>query len=90
MKKLTLDLDKLAVETFDTDSAGGRRGTAFGHVFPSLADCGELFGAAQAQDTVQQVQPATDWTGMDTCYGGSCLQTCAINTCQSCTATQAA
>lgn len=89
MKKLILDLDELAVETFATQAQGAQRGTAFGHIFPSLADC-EAFALAPQQDGVQQVQPATDWTGMDTCYGGSCLETCAINTCLSCTATQPA
>jgi hypothetical protein len=90
MKKLTLDLETLAVETFDTAEQPTRRGTAYGQIFPSLADCAELFAAAPEQAQMQAVQGTGGWTGMDTCEGESCLQTCAINTCLSCTATQAA
>ncbi|MDB4949165.1 MAG: hypothetical protein JWM27_1814 [Gemmatimonadetes bacterium] len=88
MKKLTLDLEMLAVETFDTAAPDPRRGTAFGQIFPSLAECAELFAAAPA-DRVAVVSDPVVWTGMDTCDGGSCLQTCTFNTCLSCTATQA-
>lgn len=44
MHKLRLDLDSLAVESFDTASAGGRWGTVAAH----------MFGAGGA-DTVQKV-----------------------------------
>jgi hypothetical protein len=89
MKKHTLDLETLAVETFDTAAQDARRGTAFGQIYPSLAPCADLYLAAPDQAELQPVQ-GTGWTGMDTCEGQSCLQTCAINTCLSCTATQAA
>jgi hypothetical protein len=88
MKKLTLHLEMLAVETFDTAAPDARRGTAYGQIFPSLAECADLF-AAPADRAAIATDPVV-WTGMDTCDGGSCLQTCTFNTCLSCTATQAA
>ena len=72
MKKLRLDLDRLSVDTFGTAETDGPRGTALAHAF--------------ATDPIEGTGPG--WTGMDTCEGESCLQTCTFDTCLSCTATQ--
>jgi hypothetical protein len=38
MKKLTLDIDKLRVESFDADAAGRGRGTVRGHDYSNTCD----------------------------------------------------
>lgn len=74
MKKLKLDLEQLAVDTFGISAGEAERGTAHAHAFDPFAPAIEGTGGG--------------WTGMDTCYGESCLETCTFNTCMSCTATQ--
>jgi hypothetical protein len=78
MKKLKLDLDRLAVDTFEPAEGESERGTAYAH------------GYGASEDAVVGIEgtcgTGPGWTGMDTCEGESCLQTCTFDTCLSCTA----
>ena len=83
MRKLKLEIEDLAVETFGTGGAAAPRGTVMGRAAGSVAvEMDVLMDGGSCGGT------GGGWTGMDTCYGESCLQTCTFNTCLSCTATQ--
>jgi hypothetical protein len=75
MRKLKLEIEELSVETFAAADTAPERGTAVGHA----VEMDVLMGGATG---------VGGWTGMETCEGESCLQTCTFDTCLSCTATQ--
>ncbi|HEX6040025.1 hypothetical protein [Longimicrobium sp.] len=82
MRKLKLEVEELAVETFAAGAAAASRGTVMGQA-------AERPGMGMERDVpVDGGDTGGGWTGMDTCYGASCLETCTFNTCLSCTATQ--
>ncbi len=59
MSKLTLDLDRLQVETFATDAAaGGERGTVHGH-YSRLGTCDGFVGTCQYGGTCGNGCPGT-------------------------------
>lgn len=85
MKKMKLDLDALAVESFETDATQGR-GTVLG---AAEAAVGQVQPATYPNCSAIDACPsAWQCTPNGTCYGAtcgqdSCVKTCAA-TCQSC------
>jgi hypothetical protein len=89
MKKLNLDLDQLAVESFDTSAAQRRTGTVRAHGFTEtscnqiICDCGPTNVTCETdcdQDTCGascvNICPPTDH-GERTCNQPSCFYSCA-------------
>jgi hypothetical protein len=71
MKKLKLDVEDLAVQSFATNDAGGERGTVRAHNSWRVCWTGESHCYC--------TQPGTDWqTCENTC------ETCDGNTCETC------
>lgn len=74
MRKLCLDLDKLVVESFDTDAAGNRGGgTVHGHASRQIGCNYEsrLGGCALSDDDPTcAISCGYDWTGCP--HGGGC------------------
>lgn len=87
MSKLRLDLDQLAVETFDTSPEGPGRGTVLGHnsYVTVGVDCNTACGACS---TLQSAYNPCGDTNYGACTYGkeSCGGTCDTNciTCASC------
>jgi hypothetical protein len=67
MKKLTLSLDQLRVDSFDTSAAGGTRGTVRGEQCTCHTDC-TCPGC-----------PTCDYTCHESCYG-TCAPNYSCNT----------
>ena len=84
MKKLKLEVESLAVQSFATDGGNGRRGTVQGHwSYPVYATCDTWDAACGTGGSNCQCIPS-QW-GWE-CGGGGCStdwQTCA-NTCNTC------
>ncbi|HEX6041904.1 hypothetical protein [Longimicrobium sp.] len=80
MKKLTLKLDELRVDSFDTESvAPTTRGTVEGR--DSLnGTCGASCYTCQVSCNNMSCFTCNGTCEMSVCYGGSCWGTC--NTCQ--------
>ncbi|HEX8695539.1 MAG TPA: hypothetical protein VF746_24210 [Longimicrobium sp.] len=76
MPKLKLDLEALAVETFATTPAGGRRGTVRGAAYDGLAD-------TPVEDTGCT---APCMSGDSLCKIESCGSTCIAASCYGCDA----
>lgn len=80
MKKLTLDLETLAVESFSTAAEEPRRGTAFAHGAGGAGAQLSLDGC-DGGEPVQHLhiwpkqQPLNTGYGQETCYG-SCYFSC--------------
>ena len=88
MKKLSLNVDALRVDSFATESADPAPGTVFGHVTaycPTGLGCGTEGDCwSQTCDTLHQTCNG-EFTCIRTCQGG----TCDYETCGDCNQTDA-
>jgi hypothetical protein len=78
--KLTLNLDQLAVDSFDTAAVQPRRGTVFGEQCTCYTNC-----TCPGCPTCANTCPATcAWTCDDPSCAASCNGTCNEATCNTC------
>jgi hypothetical protein len=78
MKKLSLKLDELHVETFDTTSTEKEKGTVFGEQCTCPTQC-TCPGCPSCDNTCPQTCAgmSCDYTCDNSCIYGSCVETCA-------------
>jgi len=86
MKKLSLDLDQLSVESFDTSAVGRPKGTVRGFDITDSTcyeiDCGCISGGTCNTDCGQNTCDATCYDA--TCAGDSCVNICVTGTAHTC------
>jgi hypothetical protein len=78
MKKLSLDLDQLVVDSFDTAAKAEEKGTVFGEQCTCYTNC-TCPGCPTCDHTQcdqNTCQHTCDFSCWGTCYDPSCYQTC--------------
>lgn len=86
MRKYTLDIEELTVESFATDTALGAMGTVRAHAFVDAADDGDIITAPPPPPPPSVNCSANPYTECQSCVL-SCVDTCNQPTCDSCHAT---
>lgn len=78
--KLTLKLEELTVESFDTSTSEKRKGTVFGQQCTCYTVC-TCPGCPTCEGTCPEDASCAD-TCWETCAGISCQETCGITNCE--------